>query len=82
VRWLRHCAPAAALASFIAMTIVKIRTPKRQRSSAPKLEPAMPAVIVTARKPGRWRPQPELPGDPEAEAKVKAFFARMLQPRR
>jgi hypothetical protein len=72
-------AGSLAVDYLIAMTIVTA-APKRRR---PKQKQARPLLlqqtIVTARKPGRSaRPEPEI--DPEAEARVRAFFARAIRP--
>ena len=54
------------------------RPPRRQRPpKAP--QPALTAAIVTTRKRGSKLPA-ELPEDPEADARVAAFFARTLRP--
>ena len=64
------------------MTIVTYRPgPKRKRPAK-----AIPAGIsgpriVSAQKPGKGRKAPaEVVDDPEADARVAAFFARMIRP--
>jgi hypothetical protein len=50
--------------------------PKRRPAKAAKVAITGP-VIVSARNPGRYRlPRPATP-DPEADARIAAFFARM-----
>jgi hypothetical protein len=47
-----------------------------------KTAPAVPAIVTTAkRRTHKEKPLPDLPDDPEADARVKAFFARMVRPR-
>jgi hypothetical protein len=59
------------------MTIITYRhRPKRKRPTKPP--PEIPTPIVHAPKPGKRR-RPELPDDPEADARVAAFFARMIR---
>jgi hypothetical protein len=42
----------------------------------------VPAIVTTAkRRTHKEKPLPDLPDDPEADARVKAFFARMVRPR-
>jgi hypothetical protein len=58
------------------MTIITHRhRPKRKR---PKPPPEIPTPIVHAPKPGKRRAV-DLPDDPEADARVAAFFARMIR---
>jgi hypothetical protein len=58
--------------------IVHARPPKRQRRlKAP--QPALTAAIVTTRKRGS-RPPADLPDDAEADARVKAWFAKNVRP--
>ena len=65
------------------MTIVTYQhRPKRKRP--PKAAPAAITGprIISAKTPGKVvRPRPEAVDDPEAEARVAAFFARMIRPR-
>lgn len=61
------------------MTIIYGRPPRRQ--CPPKApQPALTTAIVTTHT-RRSRPSAELPDDPEAEARVKAWFAKQLRPR-
>lgn len=60
------------------MTIVTARPPRPRRPASAKPAHAMAAVIATTRKPGRRLPAP-LAEDPEADARVRAFFARMIR---
>jgi hypothetical protein len=61
------------------MTIVHTRPPKHQRRpKAP--QPVLTAAIVTTRKRGSKPPTAELADDPEADARVKAWFARNVRP--
>jgi hypothetical protein len=60
------------------MTIITYHhRPKRKR---PKPPPEIPAPIVRAPKRGKRRTV-DLPDDPEADARVAAFFARMIRAR-
>jgi hypothetical protein len=56
--------------------IVAPRAADPQPTSAPDIK-----HVVEARKPVKALDTPdELPDDPEGEARVKAFFKRMMQP--
>jgi hypothetical protein len=60
--------------------------PKRAPRRKPKAEGGQyrndgkQTKIITAKKPGRRRRSEDAEIDPEAEARVKAFFARMIRP--
>jgi len=56
--------------------IVTSRLEPRKRP-APKPVKITGPAIVKAPKPGRYRTRTELLPDPEADARVAAFFARM-----
>jgi hypothetical protein len=62
-------------ANMTPMTITYARPPKRKRPPKPP-QPALAAAIVTTRKRG---PKP-VPDDPEADARVRAWFARNVRP--
>ncbi len=59
--------------------VTYVHRPKRPR---PKAQPAAITgrAIVTAKKASRRRPAEDEEIDPEAEARVKAFFARVMRP--
>ena len=61
------------------MTIVTAKPPKQH--PRPKSQPAalIGPAIVTTRKQGSKFPA-ELPDDPEADERVKAWFARNVRP--
>jgi hypothetical protein len=63
--------------------IVTAQKPKYPRRPKPKQTVAIAAVVVQARKPDKRRDvlPDDAPADPEADARVKAFFARMIRPR-
>jgi hypothetical protein len=50
--------------------------PKRPRKPAPPVEIAVPRVVHHTRRGQVWRP---LADDPEADARVQAFFNRMIR---
>ena len=63
--------------------IVTAKPPRRNPSRKAPQTVAPVAAIVTRSKPGKRAatPAPALPDDPEADARVKAFLARMIVPR-
>ena len=71
-------AGAEPLTYMSGMTISYARSPKRQRSLKSP-QPALTAAIVTTRRRGA-KPSAVLSDDPEADARVKAFFARNVRP--
>jgi hypothetical protein len=64
------------------MTIVTYRhQPKRKRPAKAAPAAITGPRIVSAKGPGKViRPRKEMPVDPEAEARVAEFFARMIRP--
>jgi hypothetical protein len=46
---------------------------------APANNDRKPAIVTSTRRGRRPKPEPEI--NPEADARVKAFLARMMQPR-
>jgi hypothetical protein len=61
------------------MTIVTNSPPKRQRAKERAQPMQLQQAVITARKPGKRVPA-ERGIDPEAEARVREFFARMIRP--
>lgn len=65
--------------------IVTAKPPKRLPPRKPARSQAgqnPPLKVVEAKKPGRWKLLPTaIVDDPEAEARVAAFFKRALRPR-
>jgi hypothetical protein len=61
--------------------IVTAKAPKRMppRKLA-RLESIPPAKVVTVQKPRRWKALRVPVDDPKADARVEAFFKRMIQP--
>jgi hypothetical protein len=62
--------------------IVTARPPKRTPPKKPT-KPPIAARISAASVPGkrRYKPVADAADDPEAEARVQAFLARMIRPR-
>lgn len=60
------------------MTVVRAQKPKRRERQV-HVPPPPIADIVTAKKPGPRRREPEVI-DPEVEAEVKAWFAKNIRP--
>jgi hypothetical protein len=62
--------------------IVTARAPRRKppAKAALPIEIKAPRVVQTTRK-GRARTVKKLAPDPEADARVAAFFARVIRPR-
>jgi hypothetical protein len=58
--------------------IVIARPPRRTRRTEPP-QPAISGPLIVKRE-RRAKPAIELPDDPEADAQVAAFFARMIKP--
>jgi hypothetical protein len=56
--------------------IVIARPPKRTTRKQP--QPAITGPVIVKRE--RRKPAVELPVDPEAEARARAFLARMIRP--
>jgi hypothetical protein len=66
------------LHSSRAMIVHYRHRPKRPSKPAqPPVEIAVPRVVRHSRRGHAWRP---LADDPEAEARVQAFFNRMIRP--
>ena len=61
------------------MAIVTYTHRRKQARKPAKASQPMPAVIVTAKKPGKTTRHPE-PDDGQTSESVKAFFKRMIQP--
>jgi len=61
------------------MTIVTNSPPKRQRAKKRAQPMQLQQAVITARNPGK-RVHAERGIDPEAEARVQAFLARMVRP--
>jgi hypothetical protein len=63
--------------------IVTARPPQRRPKRAQSVTIAPIGKVVQAKHPGKRRHDKpgDLPPDPEADARVAAFFARMIRPR-
>ena len=59
--------------------IVRKGTAKPETPPAPANDDRKPAIVTSTRRGRRPKPEPEI--NPEADARVKAFLARMMQPR-
>jgi hypothetical protein len=62
------------------MTIVTSRHRKRPPTPAQAVEIKVPRIVQHTPRGRAWKLKPLAP-DPKAEARVAAFFARMIQPR-
>jgi hypothetical protein len=64
------------------MTIITYRhRPKPKRSAKAVAAAATGPSVVSAKKPAKWlRTLSEAKDDPEADARVAAFFDRMIKP--
>jgi hypothetical protein len=64
--------------AYIENMIVTYR--HRPKRAAKRAQPATIKAPATVRARDKRRAPTELPADPEADARVAAFFARMIQP--
>jgi hypothetical protein len=63
------------------LVIVTARPPrKRPAKPAQAAEIKVPRIVQTTPRGRAWRVPADLPPDPEADAQVAAFFARMIRP--
>jgi hypothetical protein len=66
--------------TFEPMTIVTTRRPKRPAKPAQAAKIAVPRIVQHTPRGKAWK-LPALEPDPEADARIAAFLARMVRPR-
>jgi hypothetical protein len=67
--------------TYPAMTIVTSRPRKRPAKRAQAAEIKVPRIVQHTPRGRAWKVQAPIEPDPEADARVAAFLARMVRPR-